>query len=563
MDFSVDEAKARLARMGPQELAELDRLIADESKKLWLPDPGNRPQQAAYNSKASLILFGGAAGGGKTDLIIGTALTAHVNSVIFRRQSTDLRGIEERLLAVAGRDGWNGQLKALRRGKQLIELGHLDKPGSEESWRGRPHDFVGFDEGSQLSRYKVQFVMGWLRSANPRQRRRAIIASNPPTSGEGLWLIEWFAPWLDTKFHDPAEPGELRYAVTAPDQDGTTLWTDGPEKIKFVGSLEFRKATAEEIARNDPELITPQSRTFIPSFLRDNRYLSDTGYRGQLQSLPEPLRSQLLHGDFLVGRMDHEWQVIPTNWVRAAQDRWRPTPPDGAVMSAIAVDVAQGGADRTVLQARYGPWFAPPLERPGVETPTGAEVAALVIMQRRDGAQVIIDFGGGYGGAAKLRLGDNEVPSIPFNGSGKTSGRTADKQLTFVNRRAEAHWRLREALDPDQPHGSPLALPPDPQVLADLTAPRWKLTPNGIRIEEKDELRKPNRLGRSPDKGDAIVMAWSEGERAMRIAHRRQLRTTALRIPGSVGKSVTSATGDLDVRDAGYPSDRGTGWMGH
>ena len=43
----------------------------------WTPEPSNRPQVEAYNSKADLLLYGGAAGGGKTDLLIGLALTQH------------------------------------------------------------------------------------------------------------------------------------------------------------------------------------------------------------------------------------------------------------------------------------------------------------------------------------------------------------------------------------------------------------------------------------------------------------------------------------------------------
>jgi hypothetical protein len=54
----------------------------------------------------------------------------------------------------------------------------------------------------------------------------------------------------------------------------------------------------------------------------------------------------------------------------------------------------------------------------------------------------------------------------------------------------------------------------NPGVSADLTAPRWKLTARGIQIEDKIEIRK--RIGRSPDVGDAIVMAWSTGQGALR-----------------------------------------------
>jgi hypothetical protein len=60
------------------------------------------------------------------------------------------------------------------------------------------------------------------------------------------------------------------------------------------------------------------SRTFIPSRVSDNPYLMGTGYMTQLQSLPEPLRSQMLYGDFKAGVQDDPWQVIPTAWVEAA-----------------------------------------------------------------------------------------------------------------------------------------------------------------------------------------------------------------------------------------------------
>ena len=69
---------------------------------------------------------------------------------------------------------------------------------------------------------------------------------------------------------------------------------------------------------------------------------------------------------------------------------------------------------------------------------------------------------------------------------------------------------LQGSIGPDQPGGSPIALPNDPAIRADLAAPRFKDTPRGLLLEEKAEITK--RLGRSPDAGDAIVLAWSEGQ---------------------------------------------------
>lgn len=84
--------------------------------------------------------------------------------------------------------------------------------------------------------------------------------------------------------------------------------------------------------------------------------------------------------------------------------------------------------------------------------------------------------------------------------------------MRFFNKRAEDWWRFREELNPDQEFGSPISLPPGAQIKADLAAPRWKLTPRGIQIEEKAEIRK--RLGRSIDDGDAVVLAMNEGAKA-------------------------------------------------
>ena len=75
---------------------------------------------------------------------------------------------------------------------------------------------------------------------------------------------------------------------------------------------------------------------------------------------------------------------------------------------------------------------------------------------------------------------------------------------------------MREELDPEQEGGSAIQLPPDNELKADLASARWKLTLQGILIEDKAEIRK--RIGRSPDKGDAATMCLSGGEAAQRRA---------------------------------------------
>src|SRR6185503_4178085 len=141
--------------------------------------------------------------------------------------------------------------------------GALDRPRSEYNWQGRPHDFIGFDEGAQLSEAKVRFTMGWLRTEDPGQRCRVVIASNPPMGPEGEWLPRWFAPWLDPSFPQPAAPGELRWHVLR--ADGSIAWVDGPGKHMFDGVA-----------------LEAMSASFIPARLADNRYLRDSGYRARL-----------------------------------------------------------------------------------------------------------------------------------------------------------------------------------------------------------------------------------------------------------------------------------------
>jgi hypothetical protein len=196
----------------------------------------------------------------------------------------------------------------------------------------------------------------------------------------------------------------------------------------------------------------------------------------------------------------------------AAQARWKPDGGKGLAMTAMALDPAGGGRDSAEIARRHGGWYAELISAKGPETADGSATAATVVKHRLDQAPVIIDVGGGYGGAVSLRLKDNEIKAVPFNGANESMLKSKDGQLAFANRRAEAWWKFREELDPDQPDGSPIALPPDPELRADLCAPTWKLTARGILLESKDDIRK--RLGRSPGKGDAVVMAWSEGNRA-------------------------------------------------
>lgn len=500
MEAAVDlkALETVIGRLSSDDRAALVTLAAGELAKPFRPNPG--PQTAALESLADILLYGGQAGGGKSALEVGCAANNHHSGLILRREATQLEGLIEfskEILAGHGEFvGGNENVWKLRSGAR-IKFAGLKQPDDWRKHAGNARDYLAFDEAAEFLREQVFSLIGWLRTTRPGQRCRVILGSNPPRGADGLWIIEEFAPWLDKGFPNPAAPGELRWAVVV---GGVTEWVDGPGVYERNG-----------------EEYEALSRTFIPASLDDNPYLGKE-YRAKLQALPEPLRSQLLYGDFLAGKEDDEFQLFPSAWLEAAQARWKPDGHASLSMTAVAADVAQGGPDNTTLAPRYGAWFAPLIVKHGSETPDGPSVAGLIIGHRRDKAAIIVDVGGGYGGSTVDTLKGNGIDVHRYNGSDGSTGRTADgAKLAFVNKRAETHWRFREALSPDQEGGSPIALPPDPMLIAELSAVRWKLTARGIQVESKDEIRA--RLRRSPDRGDGVVMSWAEGQKlAMRKA---------------------------------------------
>ncbi len=130
-------------------------------------------------------------------------------------------------------------------------------------------------------------------------------------------------------------------------------------------------------------------------------------------------------------------------------------------------------------------------------------MARLALVALTAGGFATVD-GIGVGASVydQLRLQEARVSS--FIGSASADGRKdRTNTLRFTNLRSWAYWALREALDPVR--GDNIALPPDRELLADLTAPKWTMRMHGIQVETKEDLGE--RLGRSPDCGDAVVYA--------------------------------------------------------
>lgn len=512
----AEDVEELLRYLTDDEKAELISLL-EQDHRLFKPQPG--PQIDALYSQADTLGFGGAGGGGKSYLICGLALEHHQRSLILRREKNQTEKFVQDFTKIIGNDdGYKGHKSEWHYDGRLIEFGGLDDPSAHRKWQGRDHDLKAIDEATECREFQVRFVLGWNRTDLLDQRIRSLLTFNPPTTAEGRWIIKYFGPWLDRKAPKRAKQGELLWFATVGDQHDIIV----PDHRPFV--IEQR----ERIYDFDPDdyrgakqtkIITPKSRSFIASRVTDNHYYMATGYAAQLQQLPEPLRSQMLDGDFEAGVEDDAQQLIPTDWVEAAMRRWRPRDAKG-VMDSIGVDVSRGnmggaligtGKDRTVIAPRHGTWFDK-LVSLKMKVEDGPAVATQVISRRRDDAVVHIDIVG-VGTSPYDWLVANHVQTVGVNGAAKSFGHDKSGQLGFVNLRSELYWAMREALDPTNPE--PIYLPDDAELLADLTAPRWWLTPSGIMVEPKRGKPKEDgtptglvaRLGRSPDRGDAVVYA--------------------------------------------------------
>ncbi len=510
------------------ELDKIDRLLAGVSRVNWAPQPG--PQLAAFCSEADVVLFGGAAGGGKSDLLLGVAGLQHRRAIIMRRVSTSLRALIDRSREIfnadyepVAEDSLNESYKRWRldwgtpRARQ-IEFGAAEHEKDILKHQGQPRDFYGFDELTEFTEYQFRFITGWNRSTVPGQRCRVVACSNPPTNTEGQWVIRFWAPWLDKTHPNPARPGELRWFTTI---DGKDM--ECPSGEPFM---------------HDGECIIPRSRTFIPSAIDDNAYLRDSGYKGTLQAMPEPLRSILLHGNFLASLQDDPWQMFPTAWIRAAQERWLHTPrPTAVEVHQIGVDVARGGTARTVITQRRGVWFDKQLVIPGKITDTGQKVAAAVVgCVKHPHITAIVPDAIGVGSSPVDFMREMGLMVQPFVASEKATGTDRSHRLHFSNKRAWAAWSFREALDPD--NHEDVAIPDDPELMSDLAKYRFSVGLSGIRLEEKGETHE-----RSPDKGDSLLLAGTPS--ALAVIN----ETTAFAVGGARDEDATAESA-VESRDA-------------
>ena len=453
-----------------------------EGPKAWRPFPG-KAQETAYHSEADILFFGGSAGGGKSDLLIGLGLTEHYQSIIFRREYKQLRGIQDRIREVIGWDRYKeGKNIAYTVDGRTIELGAVQHEGDEQAFMGRPHDFIGFDEISHFMERQFRFLMGWLRTARVGARQRVVCTGNPPLTEEGEWVIDFWGPWLNPDHPKPAAPGELRWYAVIDNEDVAV-------------------ESGDPIQAGD-EVITPRSRTFIPAQVEDNPVYMRSGYKATLQNLPEPMRSKLLKGDFSALHEDDEWQLIPYHAILACvrkgekptgmRREWKKLP------FTLSCDVARYGKDETVFALAKGNWVSS-LESHSKQSTMKTVSQAMQIHDqlKEKGVRVrsfrVDDTGVGGGVTDRMLEEDYEVVPMNFGASPFDSER-------FYDLRSEMWWNVRELILAEN-----CSLPNDKGLIRQLASPRYEVTSGRkIKLESKEHMMR--RRIKSPDKGDAVVM---------------------------------------------------------
>ncbi|KKM65374.1 hypothetical protein LCGC14_1491940 [marine sediment metagenome] len=476
MIYSIDE----IADVG------LDDSI--ESTTIWQPSPENAPQQMAYeiakSGKVMQIGYGGQAGGGKTDLALGLAGTLFSKSLIMRRMFPQMTDIIERGDEIYPTQYVAGDKKRwLFPGRRVI-LGNFQYEKDWINYQGKSFPFMAFDESAQFTEFQVRALGGWQRSAKG-ESTLTLFPFNPPTTPEGEWIVQMFAPWIDPKYKGaPAKDGEIRWFVRINDKD-----------------VEVENG---DVFEQNGETYYPISRTFIHASRHDNPYLTED-YERMLGNMPEPLRSAMMHGDFTLAANDDRWQVFPTNWILAAIERGRDTPRPAVKLRSVGVDVAHGGKDCTAIAKLYANWFDDIIVYDGHETPTGP-IAAHFVIRALDGESPPIFVDGiGYGASCSDTLADMPgVRSTAVNNGAGSDETDKSGIYQFANIRAESFWKFREALDPAS--GEDICLPVDRDLRVELAAVRYKIVGGKIRIELKEDIIK--RLGRSPDRADAVILCW-------------------------------------------------------
>lgn len=282
---SLTIAKKNLDTLKPKE-EELDTANLDfssieeqrqEQEVVFAPNKG--PQTEFLAASEREVLYGGAAGGGKSYGLLADPMryfnNGNFNGLILRRTNDEMRELiwKSQELYPRAFKGAKWQEKKSQwtfpSGAKLW-LTYLERDQDVMRYQGQAFSYIAFDE---LTQHPTPFAWNYMRSrlrtTDPTLPIYMRATTNPGGSGHG---------WVKKMFIDPA-PANKKFVATDIDSGEDLVYPDSHAK---AGEPLFY-------------------RRFIPASLVDNPYLMEGGqYEANLLSLPEMQRRQLLDGDWAV-----------------------------------------------------------------------------------------------------------------------------------------------------------------------------------------------------------------------------------------------------------------------
>jgi hypothetical protein len=262
-------------------------------------------------SPADIVVYGGAAGGGKTYALLLETLR-HVDNpnfhfVLFRRSIPQITAADglwtqaSQIYPLMGAKSNESELRWRFPSGATGKFAHLQHDATVHDWQGTELPLIGFDELTHFTEDQFFYLLSRNRSTSGV--RPYVRATTNPAAGS--WVKRFLAPWVDASFPHPARHGEVRW------------FTRAAGEIHWVHE-----------GWRDADGHGPKSVTFIFSSVYDNKILlgKDPGYLVNLKSLPAVEQARLLRGDWdiLEGAYFDEWsESVHTRPAEPVPGWWR------------------------------------------------------------------------------------------------------------------------------------------------------------------------------------------------------------------------------------------------